>query len=1565
MSRLFLLLCLLAALMSTADGSELTPVGAAVTDITPDFPVRLSGYASRRTESDGVLARIHARALAIGGKLGDHEARQPLCVLVTVDNCGVGADIVEAVFEELAVGLDLDRSCFAVSSTHTHTAPWLMNCAPLTLSGVTEDQRVRLRKYEKQLRQQLVDVVRAAVQRRQPAQLSLGFGHADFARNRRALKDGRYAANGIEENGPVDHRLPVLAAHTADNSLIALLTNYACHATTNAGADNKIGGDWPGFAADNMEADHPGAVALVAVGCGGDINPLRSADQDHSREHARTFADSVKRVLNNSPNKGETKLTPLSTQMRCQLSWIHLPYGPLPSQEEWEARRDLPGVDGELARHMLRQIERGDDLPTGIENYPVQTWTFGDDLAMVFLGGEAVLDYSLRLGEMLDPDRLWVNAYCNDVPCYIPSKRVLREGGYEADTSQKYYGRPGRLSPEIEDRICWAVQKQVPHQFYSDALLTEFPGPKSPEEALNTMSLHADLKVELVAVEPLTQDPVAFDWDHTGRLWVVEMGNYPEGSSGGRVRILQDDNGDGQYDSATTFLDGLPYPSGICVWRDGAIITAAPDVIYASDKNGDGIADQQTVLCTGFSEGNQQHRVNGLRWGLDGWLYLANGDSGGSLRITGRTTDNGATVLKNDAEPVSIRFRDLRLRPDEGQVMAISGQTQFCRERDDFGNWFGNNNSNPIWHYVIETHYIQRNPFAKIGRPVAQVSFEPGAAPVYPTSKTVARFNDFHTANRFTSACGTTICRDAAIGDRFYGNALTCEPVHNLVSRLTIKSDGALFHGTRAIEEQQSEFLSSSDNWFRPTMVRTGPDGALYVSDMYRQVIEHPQWIPENAQRKLNLQAGSSMGRIYRISPRTEELPSEQRDWIPTPWQQIPLTALVQRLSSGSAWWRDTAQRLLQHRLSEWDEDLSVHLPVDHDSPAVRVQAWCTAAMLDALSGADLMTALVDQDARVRRRVIPLLEKERLTADRLRIAIERLVTDEDPGVRLQLACTLGSLKHPVVATALGQLLTRTYEDEWLRKAVLTSLNADNVTSVFQAVTQSSDAPGELISELLEQSQRFGRTAEIREPVIDVLTAATTADASIEELSTAIDVAAFVRGDAELSKDVNVQSALTLAARQAETLIQGDDKDSVLLAGALRLLKECGSLSDSSYESIADLVQSTQPVEVQEAALSVLLSADPPAILQRWGGLSPARRTQALETLVATGASATVLLTAIESGQLSAADLGAIYRDRLLNHPDQNVQLHTRNLLEDDTKTERGAIARDWTVRLKTLQGTSQRGADVFRKRCSTCHRLQDVGNQVGANLSSLRDRSTQALVTAILNPNQAVETRFQSYTAVLTDGRTISGMLRSETDTSVTLIGTDGKPQEVLRSDLQELLASSRSFMPDGLEKDLTEQDLADVIAFVQSAGTPWKQFAGNQPQVVKTNNGQMELSSANAELYGPTIAFDGGTQAITGWTSVEDRLVWQLQVQGWGFWDVEFEYASADTTAGGELRVATRGRMMTSSVPGTGGDDHYRLWTAGAIELSPGNIMLTVSPEGELSSSLMQLKAIRLTRKN
>jgi neutral ceramidase len=437
------------------------PVGVAVVDITPDYPIRMVGYESRKTESEGIASRLKARALAIGG---DDDAEGGPAVLVAVDNCAVGSKVVEEVAARLNKKAKLQRERFVVCSTHTHCAPALSSGLDFIFGDpLPPDQRSRIERYTRELTDAIEKASLLALAARAPASLAWGQGRAGFAANRRVLKDGRWVNFGVNPNGPVDHSVPVLRAIDGAGKVKVVLFGYACHCTTLGGEFNKICGEWAGYACDEIEQQSPGAVALAIIGCGADANPEPRRNLDDAKQHGAAAGREVDRLI-------KSTLTPLPGRIASRFKRIELPLEPLPGRAKLEEQTKQRGATGFFARTLIERLDRGESLPTTVP-YVVQTWCFGDDMAMVFLAGEVVVDYALRLKWEIDSERIWIAAYSNDVPCYIPSKRILSEGGYEADFSMIYYGHPARFAPATEDLIIQTAHALLP---------APFDGPRKP-----------------------------------------------------------------------------------------------------------------------------------------------------------------------------------------------------------------------------------------------------------------------------------------------------------------------------------------------------------------------------------------------------------------------------------------------------------------------------------------------------------------------------------------------------------------------------------------------------------------------------------------------------------------------------------------------------------------------------------------------------------------------------------------------------------------------------------------------------------------------------------------------------------------------------------------------------------------------------------------------------------------------------------------------------------------------------------------------------------------------------
>lgn len=417
-------------------------VGFAKVDITPGYNMRLSGFAARQQESVGVREPIFARAMAIRSQVGG----EPV-VLVTVESIGVPMFVRDEVASRLHGKRQIANERFALCSTHSHTTPALDKVLP-TLFGapVPAEEQQRIARYTRELTDKIEQAALAALDDMRPARLAYGIGSVGFSINRRT------------RGGPVDHDLPVMAVTDENGKIRGVWTNYACHCVVLS--DLKVSGDWAGYGAKELERIFPDCVACISIGCGADSNPQSGVTGDKgevAEKYGHEVAAEVERVVHSS-------MTPIADDVVCQLAKIELPLAAIPTREEWVERAKQPSYPGYYARVELARLDAGEKLPTEIP-FVVQSWKFGKTLACVFLSGEVVVDYSLRLKKECDAPRLWVNAYSNDVPCYVPSERVLKEGGYEGGGAMVYYGWPAAFAPGLEDKIVGAVGSQLGEQF--------------------------------------------------------------------------------------------------------------------------------------------------------------------------------------------------------------------------------------------------------------------------------------------------------------------------------------------------------------------------------------------------------------------------------------------------------------------------------------------------------------------------------------------------------------------------------------------------------------------------------------------------------------------------------------------------------------------------------------------------------------------------------------------------------------------------------------------------------------------------------------------------------------------------------------------------------------------------------------------------------------------------------------------------------------------------------------------------------------------------------------------
>jgi putative membrane-bound dehydrogenase-like protein len=1143
-------------------------------------------------------------------------------------------------------------------------------------------------------------------------------------------------------------------------------------------------------------------------------------------------------------------------------------------------------------------------------------------------------------------------------------------------------GEPGSL-PMISNKgenmgffvhsnsLCWANEgttlmpgliAKIPFQ---ELLKHMDPPAMTPDASLKAIKPRPGFQVELMAAEPLLKSPIAFNFGPDGRLWVVEMGDYPlgadgKGSPGGRVKILEDTKGTGKFDKATLFLDGLHYPTAVLPWRKGALVIAAPDIFYAEDTTGSGKADKKEVLFTGFTKGNPQHLVNSLVYGLDNWIYCANGDSGGEV------------VAVKTGKKVSIRGRDFRIKPDSGDIELQSGQTQFGRARDDWGNWFGNNNSAPMYHYVLDDHYLRNNPNLPSPDPRIQIPVVPGNAPVYPIARILPRFNDPHTAGRFTSACSAIIYRDNLFGPNFAGNMFVSEPVHNLVHREIVKPKGLTFTSYRPGDEQQSEFLASLDNWFRPTTIQTGPDGALWIADMYRYVIEHPQWIPKDWQAKVDLRAGADKGRLYRVFPVGAEPRAIPR------LDKMTTAQLVACLDRPSGWQRDMAQRLLIER-KDAAAAPALKALLTSENPLARLHALWTLEGLGALARADVVAALSDRHPAIRKSAIRLIEPglaADIKVDWVKLALDR---DPDPQVRQQLAYSLGVMaNHKEAAHMMANIALADSSDPYMLASVFSSVHKDNFPAFAQAVVgAASKTPNSLLmTQLVKLASAYGtdKGLGVLLAAISVPRDGTYTSGKLAALASILDGLDDNKSSLKQWHDSTTpeMQALILQARamiaQARKAVADVKTPMEEKALALRLLGRDFDKQAEDRKTIASLLAPQTPPELQAAAVATLARLrgnDVPALLVAgWKGYAPALRNQVFDTLLSRLEWVNPTLDALEKKTIPTSEVDAVRRQRLLDYKIDSVRERATKLFAAATNVDRQKLIDSYRPAL-SMKGDAVKGAEIFKKNCAACHQLGGIGQAVGPDLAPEANRPGEFLLIAILDPNQAVDARYLSYTATTKSGKIISGLIASETGSGLTLIAADGQKHDIARSDLDDLVSTGKSLMPEGLEKDIAIADMADLFAFLRKHATAPKRktFEGNSPAVVTANaDGALTLLASNCEIYGRTLVLESKYGNLGYWQSEDDKAVWTVEVPKAGKYTVWLDWACDPGSAGNTFALdAGDKRLLTVKVAGTGNWDTYKYAKVGDITLEAGRQTLVVRPQGQLQGAMIDLKGLKL----
>jgi putative membrane-bound dehydrogenase-like protein len=946
--------------------------------------------------------------------------------------------------------------------------------------------------------------------------------------------------------------------------------------------------------------------------------------------------------------------------------------------------------------------------------------------------------------------------------------------------------------------------------------------PFSPADAQKAFVLaDSSLKIELAAAEPQTIDPVAIRFDEDSRMWVVEMRDYPLGNpeKGGeplsKIRVLEDKDGDGVFETATTFADKLLFVTGLQPWKGGVFVTLAGRLAYMKDTDGDGRADVDETWFEGFAELNSQLRANHPRLALDNWIYVANGLRGG--KVVNRKLD---TSSLGDKEPINISGMDFRFDPLTGKCEAVTGNGQFGLCFDDWGNRFNCSNRNPVRHVVIEDRYLKANPNVTVSATVNDVAAFGEQSRIFPISRAWTTSN-LH-AGQFTAACGVYIYRGDLLPAEFKGNVFTCDPTGNLIHREIMQPAGPTFTSKPAYEGK--EFLASPDEWFRPVNMELGPDGALYVVDMYRCVIEHPDFVPDELKRRPDLRLGDDRGRIWRIAtavpplPRTLEETTEKRRR--PSLSKLPADDLVSLLGHSNAWQRETAQRQLLERGADPLARRLLELVENGESPKARAHAlWCLAGISD-MNRPDLKVALQDSDEQIRRQALMALEVSRRGGQ---ADISDLTRDPSALVRFQARLSA----RPIGS---GQYMPRDFmiadaDDAWMRRSILLSLNrgAGRYLAIEWLNAGISHPP--FSAGTLALIEDLGELAAANDTERYSAGLGYKALMNLREPEAGL---AVLRGAAKIWSRKKIPNDLRPAlvpVEKLESLARDPEGPMKNRTTAVSLL----AFAPSAANVLLPFVSPNQQQPIRVAAISALGSL-PGAehwrpLLQDFASDTPPIRRAIIDGLLANADRTKLLLDAIESGQVKTSEIDLAQVKRLITHRDTSIKDRAEKLFAAAMPADRAKALADYQPVLE-MKGDAARGQAVFEKNCAACHRIAGLGVNVAPDISDSRTKKFDQLLADIIQPNRAIDNNYLGYTVRQLDGTVLTGILAAETATSITLRQQGGKEAVIPRSEIDELRSSGQSLMPEGLERQIPPLEMADLLAFIKN----WRYLDGRTP---------------------------------------------------------------------------------------------------------------------------------------
>lgn len=929
--------------------------------------------------------------------------------------------------------------------------------------------------------------------------------------------------------------------------------------------------------------------------------------------------------------------------------------------------------------------------------------------------------------------------------------------------------------------------------------------PPAYGEAPDGFLVSPHIKMELWAAEPQVIDPVALAFSANGDCYVVEMRDYPYGigqdhQPGGTIRLLQDKDGDGKPETSTLFAQGLSFPTSVTCWKKGILVAAPPEVLYLEDTNQDGKSDVRKVVLAGFRRGVTDSNFNSLRWGPDGKVHGVNGGNGGNI----------TSPLADKSPALALGKYDFSFDPDSGRVeKTYQTGGGFGLAIDSFGRRFTTYNINYLQQQILSHPVTQGRPdLAGLGPLTVSISAQGEMARIFPVVEAQSRPNHPEQAGYFSSACGTALLDGGLFGPELTASVFTCDPASSIVHRDVLKVAGPLFRGERPADEKDREFIASREAAFRPTSLEQGPDGALYLTDMQRDVIEHPDYIPAKLRDKLSLRAGDDRGRIYRLVPAKTPLPKPER-------VADPLAALA----SPIAWARLTGQRLLIERRQTDDVAKVRQLAAKSPLPECRVLALWTLEALGSLDDVDLATAMADSHPGVRENAASLSARHPDWTKARALALT-LTADTNPQVRFQAALATSG---PAGLSSLAKLWA-TDQNPWTRKAIVVAAgeSAADLALAIKDPDQHLARAAMVLSEDVSKLQKLPATAEVLTGLAEGVPLRTTSCPPevgrklLESLGAklTLDTASPF---ADLVNALKAKSPATLLALQstAAQIVAGKEKGN--RAQAIQLVAR-----GDNPEPLLRLLGDLEPSEIQQLAADALARRKEPTLgtelVQRWRSIKPAIRPSVIRTLIDHHAWHDALLSALEKGQILRSELNLDLEQRreLLRESEGTIPERAKKFFGDEEYSNRKETIAKLLEELPP-EGNIPDGSELYRQRCLMCHVHGSLGNPVGPDLTGVSHRSAEDLITHIVDPNFSINPGYVVCEVVTRKGEKFMGILRQETDEAVVLLKALAMKEVIPRKDIQSIRTLDKSLMPEGLESGMSPFDLRSLVQYLQS----------------------------------------------------------------------------------------------------------------------------------------------------